>query len=152
MQFCAHQQNPATCLTCFREKQSTQPRYVERGQQQAAQNAPKPPSHTEGVVPLGEALLRSTQGAEARARLREQQLALQGKDATGATQNVPMPHSAADEAPRFKEIEGFVAEKPGEKVWIPPKRKGLMDKLPKHPHLGEGKAVFSGPPVGSTKS
>lgn len=119
VEMCGHGMNPRSCPTCW--------------QAQASTPKPKPASATavpfpttNNVMPLGEAVMRSTQGAEARARI-----AAQFKKAD-ETQKQQGAVRIEDEAESFA--------KSG--LWEPKERKQLIDSLPKHPHAQEGKATF----------
>lgn len=123
------------------------PQFIDPQARQEAADQPKPPSHTEGVIPLGEALLRSTQSQQAREAARTAANAQQGKDSTGARANAQVAYTETEQEPKFRKVDGIGADKTGNKVWIPPRHKGLIDNLPRHPHAEEGQGVFSGPPI-----
>jgi hypothetical protein len=81
---------------------------------------------TNNVMPLGEAVMRSTTGAEARAR-------------AAATAAKMQAEAGKKDAVRIED-EPETFNKSG--LWEPKPRKQLIDSLPRHPHATEGKATF----------
>lgn len=115
IELCPHNMNPRSCPSCWQAAAAApQPK-------KEATNAVNFPT-TDNVMPLGEAVLRSTQGAEARARA----AAIASKMKVEAGRKDPI--RIEDEPDQYG--------KNG--MWEPKERKQLIDSLPKHPHANEG--------------
>jgi hypothetical protein len=118
IELCNHGMNPRSCPSCWQAQAAApQPKKV-------ATNAVPFPT-TNNVMPLGEAVMRSTQGAEARARIAAQQAKM------NETQKQQGSVRIEDEPESFNK----------DGLWEPKGRKQLIESLPRHPHAQEGSAT-----------
>ena len=130
---CPHGLNPAACLTCFHapKPQATKP---------ALQNAATPlPGRADGrhvEAParpeshIGQAGSGITVTDEERARYRNQPVNAPAAPPTGQTRSAPLkePYSSAQE-------DGSAYSQ--DKLWEPPPRPEIIDRLPRHPEAGK---------------
>jgi hypothetical protein len=121
-QLCPHGQNPKACLTCFHIN-----RNKPKPKEEVVPLVSKQPGMVQGyVMPIGEVLLRSTQGVEARQRVAS---SVPQKMADGTAAKEPV-----QTASRVAPPEAFS----NDKLWKPAKHDSLIDRQPKHPHKDEG--------------
>lgn len=113
---CPHGMNQISCPTCFRMKPPT-PKTVE------TLPGVRPGIPMGGVMPIGEALLRSTGRATASAAL----------PAVGGAGMLKEPYRSASGAPPPEAYDP-------NKVWKPTDHEDVIDKQPQHPHVHEGRA------------
>jgi hypothetical protein len=124
---CPHGQNKKTCIACYHEARNAPPVAKKEVPSLIYQKPGMPQGY---VIPIGEALLRTTQGADARQRSAAAVASIKMEDGSN-------PREPVQTASRVAPPEAFSPDK----LWKPKAHRSLIDSQPKHPHANEGKTT-----------